>query len=202
MKDHGSQNPLWSKWADISKMMKDQKIGILTLQETHLSSNYVDEVWKFYGMRLEILFSADECNPTGKVGITIVLNKDLIQMDGVEVTNLIPGQAMLARIPWHGSGFFNWLAMYVLNDEQESKRMWNMLTTKYKEQHIPCIDGMSGDFNLVEDAMDRLPTHDDLRTMVEAFAEFKNEMHLHNGWQTSNPNTKDFTFTQMAGTFS
>ncbi|KAK0501120.1 hypothetical protein EDD18DRAFT_1102069 [Armillaria luteobubalina] len=93
MKDHGSQNPLWN------------------------------EVWKFYGMRLEILFSADECNPTGKVGITIVLNKDLIQMDGVEVTNLILGQAMLARIPWHGGGFFNWLAVYVLNDEQESKRM-------------------------------------------------------------------------------
>ncbi|KAK0499392.1 hypothetical protein EDD18DRAFT_1069387 [Armillaria luteobubalina] len=133
MKGHGSQNPLQSKWADISRMMKDQKIGILMLQETHLSSNYVDEVWKFYGMRLEILFSADEHNPTGKAGITIVLNKDLIQTDGVEVTNLIPGHAMLVRISWHRGGVFNWLAVYAPNDEQESKRMWNTLTTKYKE---------------------------------------------------------------------
>ncbi|KAK0488828.1 hypothetical protein IW261DRAFT_1547837 [Armillaria novae-zelandiae] len=155
-----------------------------------------------YGKSMEIFFSADERNPTGKAGVAVVLNKNLIQTEGVVMTDLIPGRALFIQVPWHGGTYFNWLAIYAPNDDSESKLMWDKLTTEWETRRLPRIDGMSGDFNLVEDALDRLPAHEDQRAAVEAFTNFRRNMNLRDGWRNANPDTKDFTFTQMAGNFS
>ncbi|KAK0467571.1 Endonuclease/exonuclease/phosphatase [Armillaria novae-zelandiae] len=202
MKGRGAQNPLRSKWADVNRMMREQKISLLTLQETHLSRDYADEVLQMYGKSMEIFFSADERNPTGKAGVAVVLNKNLIQTEGVVTTDLILGRALFIQVPWHRGTYFNWLAIYTLNDDSESKLMWDKLTTEWETCRLPRIDGMSGDFNLVEDALDRLPAHEDQRAVVEAFMNFRRNMNLRDGWRNANPDTKDFTFTQMAGNFS
>ncbi|KAK0486817.1 Endonuclease/exonuclease/phosphatase [Armillaria luteobubalina] len=182
--------------------MREQKISLLMLQETHLSREYANEILQMYGKSMEIFFSADKYNPTGKAGVAVILNKNLIQTEGVVTTDLIPGRALLVQIPWHGGTYFNWLAIYAPNDDSESKLMWDKLTTEWEKHHLPHIDGMSGDFNLVEDALDRLPTHEDHRATVEAFTNFRRKMNLRDGWRNANPDTKDFTFTQMAGNFS
>ncbi|KAK0495268.1 hypothetical protein EDD18DRAFT_1106495 [Armillaria luteobubalina] len=123
-----------------------------------------------YGKSMEIFFSAEECNPTRTAGVAIILNKNLIQTEGVVMTDLIPGQALLVQIPWHGGTYFNWLAIYAPNDDSESKLI--------------------------------LPTHEDQRATVEAFTNFQRKMNLRDGWRNADPDTKDFTFMQMAGNFS
>ncbi|KAK0471746.1 Endonuclease/exonuclease/phosphatase, partial [Armillaria novae-zelandiae] len=199
MKGRGDQNPLKSKWSDINRIIKEQKISILTLQETHLSEEYAEEIAKVYGKTMKILFSANECHATGKAGVAVVLNKNLIQTEGVIMTNLIPGQAILVQIPWNGGGVFNWLAVYAPNDKLESKLIWETLSREWEMCRLPRLNRMSGDFSLT--ALHRLLAHEDKRDTVNTFTTFRKNMALHDGWQNTNPDTKNFTFTQMAGNF-
>ncbi|KAK0452737.1 Endonuclease/exonuclease/phosphatase [Desarmillaria tabescens] len=182
--------------------MKEQKISIMTLQETHLSDTYTKEVLALHGKQLSIHFSSDEQNPTGKSGVAIVLNKDLVKTEDVVTTNLLPGRALLVQAPWHGGATFHWLAIYVPNRENENKEMWEDLTRIWDEQRLPNIDGMSGDFNFVEDAIDRLPVHEDTCVTIEAFKTFCACLGLKDGWRRTNPDRKDYTYTQMSGNFS
>ncbi|KAK0474375.1 hypothetical protein IW261DRAFT_1341562 [Armillaria novae-zelandiae] len=124
MKGRGSQVVEWSKCSDISLMMKQKQISVLTLQETHLSEDYANTIRSLYGKQLSIHFSASEENTTGKAGVAIVLNKDLVWMDEVSTTELIPGHALLLQAPWHAGSTFRWLAVYAPNNEKESKEMW------------------------------------------------------------------------------
>jgi hypothetical protein len=55
---------------------------------------------------------------------------------------------------------------------------------------------MLGDFNIVEDSIDRLPCHSDNHNAVEALQDLKTLLHLEEGWRKSNPNTKAFTYMQ------
>ncbi|KAK0473528.1 hypothetical protein EDD18DRAFT_1313817 [Armillaria luteobubalina] len=157
--------------------MREKKICVLTLQETHLSEEYTQAVQTLYGKQLSIHFSACTENPTGKSGVAIVLNKDLVKTDKVETTELIPA-------PWHAGTIFTWLAIYAPNDKKENKEI------------------MSRDFNFVEDPTDRLPIHKDNKQTVEAFHAFKKQLNLRDGWREANTEKRDFTYMQMSGKFS
>ncbi|KAK0429538.1 hypothetical protein EV421DRAFT_1893839 [Armillaria borealis] len=148
--------------------MKEQQISVLTLQETHLLEDYARDIWTLYGKHLSIHFTACVENSTAKAGVTIVLNKELVKTDEVETTELIPGRALLMQAPWHAGILFTWLTIYVPNNE---------------DLKLLKLDGMSGDFNFVEDAIDRLPVHEDNKATV----------HLEK---------RDFSFMQMSGKFS
>ncbi|KAK0495052.1 hypothetical protein EDD18DRAFT_1106892 [Armillaria luteobubalina] len=91
MKGRGSQVVERSKWSDIALMMKQKCISILTLQETHLSEDYANTIRTLYGKHLSIHFSVCEENATGKSGVVIVLNKDLVKTAEAKTTELILG---------------------------------------------------------------------------------------------------------------
>src|SRR5229473_2827867 len=55
---------------------------------------------------------------------------------------------------------------------------------------------MLGDFNLVEDALDRLPSHEDAPGPVSKLDSFKSKIHLQDGWRTFNPTGREFSFLQ------
>ncbi|KAK0462730.1 hypothetical protein IW261DRAFT_1554261 [Armillaria novae-zelandiae] len=183
-------------------MMKQKRISVLTLQETHLSEDYANTIRSLYGKRLSIHFSVSEENTTGKAGVAIVLNKDLVWTDKVSTTELIPGHALLLQAPWHAGSTFCWLAVYAPNNEKESKEMWETLTQMWIDLHLPNPDGMSGDFNLVEDAVNRLPVHEDNKSMGDAFRNFCMKLMLCDGWREVNEDAWDFSFMQMSGKFS
>ncbi|PBK67346.1 hypothetical protein ARMSODRAFT_977014 [Armillaria solidipes] len=145
MKGWGSQIVEKSKWSDISLMMKEKWVSILTLQETHLLEEYTQTV--------QVLYVCDE-NSTGKAGVAIVLNKDLVKTDEVVTMELIPGHMLLLK--------------------KENKEMWEWLTEMWSELQLPFLDRMSGDFNFVKNAIDRLPIHEDSKATVDAFCRPKN----------------------------
>ncbi|KAK0489849.1 hypothetical protein EDD18DRAFT_1109982 [Armillaria luteobubalina] len=63
----------------------------------------------------------DTGNSTGKSGVAIVMNKDLVKTDEAKMMELIPGRAILLQAPWHGGDTFMWLAIYAPNMDTESK---------------------------------------------------------------------------------
>ncbi|KAK0497128.1 hypothetical protein EDD18DRAFT_1309019 [Armillaria luteobubalina] len=152
--------------------MKEKRVSILTLQETHLTEMYVDDIHRLYGERLSVHFSACSSNSSGKAA------------------------------PWHAGTLLTWLAIYAPNNETEGREMWEQLTQLWLDLKLLTLDGMSRDFNLVEDAIDRLPTHEDNRALNNAFCDFKTKRRLKDGWRHANPERRDYTYTQAAGTFS
>jgi hypothetical protein len=64
------------KWLNINQIMRNKKIGILALQETHLSPKDVDDVHRLFGKRLQVFATIDPASPQSK-GVAIVINKDL-----------------------------------------------------------------------------------------------------------------------------
>ncbi|KAF9234529.1 Endonuclease/exonuclease/phosphatase [Melanogaster broomeanus] len=177
---HGSD-----KWLHINQVIRDQKIGILALQETHLSKLEENSINQIFQDRLHL--------PNAR-GVAIVINKQLTNWKGVQTFELIPGRAVLAKLPWHKDACLNVLNIYAPNDSSTNAEFWELLLMKMEMNPKPDI--LLGDFNLVEDALDRLPPHADARRATEALAKLKMALNLVDGWRMENPDSTAFTFSQ------
>lgn len=84
-----------SKWMQIHQLIRDNGVGILAVQESHLSQAHVDDIHRLFGRRLRVLTSSDPTDPTRARGIAFVLNKDRTNINEVSMQELIPGRAAL-----------------------------------------------------------------------------------------------------------
>lgn len=68
MKGHGSLDlsSTRNKWMHINQIMRDEKIGVLLLQETHMNEMRHDKTQKLFWKRLKIFSSGKPENPTRK----------------------------------------------------------------------------------------------------------------------------------------
>lgn len=162
--------------------MRKRRISVLTLQETHLTKKHVEEIHTIYGKRLRIFHSSNPERPSERAGVVVVLNRELVKTEEAEITELIPGQALLLQAPWHAETWLTWLVIYAPNKTQENQDFWIRLTEIWEEWRLPKPDGMSGDFNFVEDAIDRLPVHGDNTELVTTFKALKESLRLCDGW--------------------
>ena len=158
------------KWNHINQIIRDKKIAILAIQESHLNEASLNNLNTFYHKRMKIWNSEDPLNPCVGKGVAIVLNKKLISWAEAKMTNIIPGRALLLELPWRNrknrnsdpnEARVNILAIYAPNTAQENANFWSILSDKWVEGNLPIPDVMLGDFNVVEEAIDRLPPHRD-----------------------------------------
>jgi hypothetical protein len=54
-------------------------------------------------------------------GVTIILNKELANIKGIEQQDVIPGRAMLIILPWHSNLSLTILNIYALNAHSENQ---------------------------------------------------------------------------------
>ncbi|KIJ09914.1 hypothetical protein PAXINDRAFT_86789 [Paxillus involutus ATCC 200175] len=181
------------KWLHINQLVCDQQIGMLALQETHLTKTEEDAINDTFHHRLHVLSSLDPTSPNAK-GVAIVINKQLTNSKNIRTFDIIPGRALLARIPWHKESHLNILNVYAPNDSTSNETFWTELLSKV--QGLPKPDIILGDFNLVEDALDRLPPHLDAHAATEALAQLRASLRLTDGWRVENPDSTAFTFSQ------
>ncbi|KAJ7168416.1 Endonuclease/exonuclease/phosphatase, partial [Mycena crocata] len=183
------------KWIHINQIVRDRKIGILALQETHLSPNDVEDIHKVFEKRLQIYATIDPASPQSK-GVAIVINKEISNIIGIKTHELIPGRALHLTIPWHAEAELTVLAVYAPNDAEENARFLDLLEVKTRNLRKPDI--VLGDFNMVEDGIDRLPHHKDPNVVVEAMRKLKSKHNLRDGWRSTFPDEKGYTFLQSA----
>ncbi|KAJ7330287.1 hypothetical protein DFH08DRAFT_708890, partial [Mycena albidolilacea] len=107
------------KWLKINQIMRDRKIGILAVQETHLSPKDVDDIHKIFSKRLQIYPTIDPASPQAK-GVAIVVNKEVSNITGIKSKELIPGRALRLTIPWHAEKKLTVIAAYAPNDAAEN----------------------------------------------------------------------------------
>jgi len=196
MRGRYSDNGTTDKWRDINQYMKESKINLLTVQETHLTQEDVDNIHELYGTRLRIIFSQGDNHRAA--GVATVINKERTMHTNIEEYELIPGRALLTRIPWHGDNLVTILNIYAPNDHLENEAFWKELKQKLMTRNIPRPDLMMGDFNIVEDAIDRLPAHQDHLGATQALHELRSMLRLEDGWRGYKGNEKAYSYLQKA----
>ena len=183
------------KWNHINQMVRDKRIGVLAVQETHLTGDHVDHLHHLFSKRLHIISTIDEAEPNSK-GVAIVLNKEITNVHNVESTVIVQARALLVVLPWHQGEKLSILAVYAPNSPTANENFWKEVKHTWQMQRLPKVDILLGDFNLVEDAVDRIPSHADNVNTVEALNEVKHMFQLQDGWRNNNPAAKAYTYLQ------
>ncbi|KAG1863878.1 Endonuclease/exonuclease/phosphatase [Suillus subluteus] len=181
------------KWNNINQIMRDKKIGIMAIQEMHLMKEEESKLNETFGQRIKIFSSIDPENVNAK-GVAIVLNTQMTNSKDATSKELIPGRALITHLPWTKGAQISILTVYAPNEPSKNQLFWEELHTKL--EGLPTPDIMLGDFNIVEDALDRIPSKQDNEYAVESLMCLKLCLDMRDGWRAENPDSLEFTFTQ------
>ncbi|KAF9539431.1 hypothetical protein CPC08DRAFT_770971 [Agrocybe pediades] len=144
------------KWANVKAMMYEKRIGILLVQEAHLDERREHDLQELFQRQLTILNSADPENPRARA---------------------VPGRAMLARVKTAADKTLTILNVYAPNRDEENRTFWETLNAYFEQNPAHKPDIMAGDFNIVEDRIDRLPMRDcDPEATVNALDDLKSTL--------------------------
>lgn len=199
----GSEN-LYSpnnKWLHINQLIRDNRIGMLIVQEAHLDEERRDKLNEHFAQRLQISITSDPESPTAKGGVAIVLNKEMVDTQMASTHVVKAGRAISMQLHLKHSEMLTILGVYATNDHIESKYLWEDIRDFYDEpvnRRVPRPDIMLGDFNIVEEAIDHLPPHEDRRPTLDRLDELKTNLGLQDGWRQLNPTERAFTFYQSS----
>lgn len=109
---------------------------------------------------------------------------------------IIPGRAAMLTINWHNDLEVKILNIYApANGATINGAFWRELTSEMEQIKLPKPNIMMGDFNVVEDSIDRLPNRPDPASSVDPLQDLRCKLCLIDGWRTTNPTEKNFTWT-------
>ncbi|KAL1657548.1 Endonuclease/exonuclease/phosphatase [Schizophyllum commune] len=184
----------------VNRLMNDKKIAVLLLQETHLTESRKQDVERMFGGKLKIFHSPDPDEPTQRNGVAIVVNTRLAEAKDAKFTVVEPGRALHLTMKWSPGEERTFLAIYAPSCDAGHRRNFFEKVRKYFERftHLKRPDVMGGDFNMVEDMIDRLPMKVEPPPDLEELNELKSalKLKLTDGWRATFPDTRSYTFTQ------
>ncbi|KAG2752631.1 DNase I-like protein, partial [Suillus brevipes Sb2] len=182
--------------------MRDQKLGILCVQETHLCPDHQLQIENIYSRRLTVLNSSDPERPGSSAGIAFVLNKEVIDTSNAQIKVLVPGRAAVLSVKWHNNKTITILNIYAPNNANEHKTFWESIKENWANTNINTLDFMMGDFNLTEDPIDRAPARRDNEDAIEALRDLRYTLKMQDPWRITYPNRRCFTFSSNHQTLS
>jgi exonuclease III len=148
--------------------MRKKIIGVLCLQEMHLTNEHETQIEFLYLRRLKVFNSCHPFCPGNSAGVAFVLNKEMINTMNAEITEIIPGRAITINITWHNNKHITILNIYAPNNLSKHLNFWDVISKPWLEKDLPQPDFMLGDFNLTEDALDRAPVRPDNENATNA----------------------------------
>jgi len=184
------------KWLHINQLLRDDRIAILALQETHLNKEQTDRINNMFQDTLHVIASADPDNYVSK-GVALVINKRLLGVRDIDHFELCPGRALLISVPWHLQERINVLNIYAPNDPSCNAALWERIHDDIA--NLPQPDVILGNFNFIEDPLDRLPAHCDSPSTIDNWQSLKSHLSLADGWQVTFPGSPGYTFAQSVG---
>ncbi|TBU38140.1 Endonuclease/exonuclease/phosphatase, partial [Dichomitus squalens] len=193
-----------NKWGRIPQLINEHRIGVLMIQETHLSSERLDAVQRLYEKNLKIFSSAHPSVPSQREGVAVIINKRLVSAEGAQMTEVVKGRAIQISLKCMGEDRIHVLCIYAPTSDgvEERCRFFREVQTFYETNRtVPKPDLMAGDFNNVEDAIDRLPISDASERSVEDLDNLKISLGLMlvDGWRETHPTSRGYTFHRGHG---
>ncbi|KAI0339653.1 DNase I-like protein, partial [Trametopsis cervina] len=201
MKGRGTIPPDCSndKWSKINQIMRDEKLAILAVQETHLTQQAVDSLHSLFGKRILILHSEPQERPSTSKGVAFVINKERLETKDISLTEVVPGRAALLTCKWHNTVKLRILNIYAPNDRNENGKFWDDLSETWDSKNYTNPSVMLGDFNIVEESKDRLPERPDQTAAVHALQNLCMKFRLIDTWRERYPEIREFTYNQDHG---
>ncbi|KAG2738875.1 DNase I-like protein, partial [Suillus brevipes Sb2] len=182
--------------------MREKKIGILCLQETHLDNQHETQIDTLYARRMKVINSKDPTRPSTSAGVAFVINRELTNTDNIETFELIPGRALVLKIKWHSNETLTILNIYAPNNLTQHPDFWERINAKWQEHNLPHPDFMLGDFNVTEDPLDRAPAKLDNENAISALRELRQNLNLQDTWRELHPTERVFTFYSNNNSYS
>ncbi len=186
------------KWMRVNQLMRDQKIAVLALQETHLTASRIASLNSLFAASLIVLGSADVENTTGARGVAFAVNKRIVAEEDLALHEVIPGRAAVLRFRWTGDRVLSLLNVYAPNAPADNELFWTTLLEALHARPGRNPELLTGDFNLVEDSLDRLPGHRDHAGAVESLGRLVGALRMNDGWRVHNPNVRAYSYMQAA----
>ena len=186
------------KWGTINTTMRRRKIAILGLQETHPDDDLQETIEQRFRNTLCVVHSADPENPRNTNGVSIAINKGLIDAKSVTDRTVIPGRVLLIEIPWNEQDRLRIMNVYAPAQGEEKAIFWENLWNLIEGDESLQPDIMLGDFNLVENPeLDRLNNRRGADPPVArtALSQLVTELNLADGWRRRHPKKRGYTFT-------
>ncbi|KAK0502841.1 hypothetical protein EDD18DRAFT_1024621, partial [Armillaria luteobubalina] len=140
------------RWLHINQIMREEKIGIMAIQESHLTMERKEQIESIFP-KLRVEISEDEENSTARAGVAIVLNRRLTNWNTVKMREAIPGRAMIIQIEWHRGWKLTVMCVYAPNVTEhqgtENAKFWTDMEEFIQGHPDMKPDVIMGDFNMV-----------------------------------------------------
>ncbi|TFK98436.1 Endonuclease/exonuclease/phosphatase [Pterulicium gracile] len=193
-----------NRWSKLNQLVRDHKIAIALLQEVHLTEERTAEIEEMYSERMKVFASPHPDNPTAMEGVAVILGKFLIKTEDASAKVLVPGRALLVKLTWNKNTSINLLNVYAPNVHgvgEENAQFWETLRAKLSEpENIDWQpDMVAGDFNMVEDPVDRLTIRSAPAATTNALDGLKLLLKVQDGWRETYPSEAQYTFSRNNG---
>ncbi|KAI0702816.1 Endonuclease/exonuclease/phosphatase, partial [Cerioporus squamosus] len=182
----------------MNQLLRSERIGILALQETHITCAQAEELNLLFDGILKVYVSPDPLRPTAARGVAYAVNLRVCECEQICVTERRPGRALELRLTRRRGTALTLLNVYAPNDVGKNKAFWEELQLLYGAARVRNPDVVLGDFNIVESAMDRAPARADDVRASDALAGLLSSLRLVDGWRARNGVARNFTFLQAA----
>lgn len=186
------------KWSAIYQSIKENKIAILAIQESHLDPPLLQSIHKCFGSRLTIINSSLPENPCTSAGVAFVINRALIEPKDIVTTELIAGRALALKCNWHNTEEILLINVYAPNSKTEHPTFWDRIDDVRCTKGLRHPDMMLGDFNVTEEPIDRAPAHLDNNNVIAALRNLRQHLGLEDSWRHAFPQDRVFTYRAMA----
>ncbi|KAJ7065904.1 DNase I-like protein [Mycena belliarum] len=176
--------------------MREQKVGVMIVGEAHLDNDRKAAIDQLFGRVLHTEFTKHPMTANAK-GVAIVLNKNMVMTGTITSTEILPGRALLTEMLNVDGSPLTILGIYAPNAPNENAAFWTKIKEYFETRpNLNKPDIMGGDFNIVEDPIDRFPPRADNAAAVDALDELKTYLGLVDGWRETFPTTRAYTYHQ------
>ena len=110
--------------------MKENKLAILALQETHLDDTQLLSVNDCFGKHLTIINSNLPENLRSSTGVAFIINHSLVAPKELIITELIQGRALAIRFKWHNNKDILLINVYAPNNRNDHPEFWEHINAK------------------------------------------------------------------------
>ncbi|KAI0744458.1 Endonuclease/exonuclease/phosphatase [Earliella scabrosa] len=186
------------KWLCINQVMREKKIAILAIQETHMTTARIEGLNELFKASILVCGSPDPTNGTGARGVAFVLSKKLVDVERAILKEIVPGRAAMLEVPWAHGKTLRVLNVYAPNVPEENATFWTALREAEGFGGAQKPDVVLGDFNVVEASVDRLPPRRDPDDAVDALRNFLARLAVDDGWRRDHEREKGFTYLQKS----
>ena len=176
--------------------LRINRIAILALQETHLTDEAVEELnekyekLKFFGSGLS----------TSKGGIMFITTDRIGTPKSLTYKTLEQGRSRVLCLDYEGQTL-TIVNVYMPNNKPQQKETLQNLC-KDLRNHQGIADSellIVGDWNFMEDKIDRSPQHNDDKGVAREMSRLKMSFDLIDGWRVANPDERRFSWEGMSG---